>query len=314
MEDKEISISNFNNKRKVKEKELSNKIDIMCKNYPSIKAIIDEINAYGLYACMNDISNEIFEKRNKELNNKLKTELEKLGFDKNYLSIKYDCEKCKDSGYVNNEMCTCLKEYLKKRKNKNSILFRDGSFDNFDENLFDNDKRKYQITPRENIIKNKEQSLKFINTFEDEKNILGLLMSGKVGSGKTFLAAATGKILLNKGYSVICLTAKEFEDIIKSFNDPDLEKKKKEILDVDLLILDDLGIETQSDYVNNEILKLIDYKMTYNKKMIMTTNLTLNEIREKYKSRIYSRIVSNFKYLKFFGPDIRVTSKMKKNQ
>ncbi|MCR2033458.1 ATP-binding protein [Anaerofustis stercorihominis] len=314
MEDKEISVSNFNNKRKVKEKELSNKIDIMCKNYPSIKTIIDKINAYGLYACMNDISNEIFENRNIELNNQLKTELEKLGFDKDYLSLKYDCEKCKDSGYVNNEMCTCLKEYLKKRKKKNSILFRDGSFDNFDENLFDNDKRKYQITPRENIIKNKEQSLKFINTFEDEKNILGLLMSGKVGSGKTFLAAATGKMLLNKGYSVICLTAKEFEDIIKSFNDPDLEKKKKEILDVDLLILDDLGIETQSDYVNNEILKLIDYKMTYNKKMIMTTNLTLNEIREKYKSRIYSRIVSNFKYLKFFGPDIRVTSKMKKNQ
>ncbi|MCQ4794965.1 ATP-binding protein [Anaerofustis stercorihominis] len=314
MEDKETSLSNFNKKRKSKEKELSNKIDKMCKDYPSIKDIIDEINTYGIYACMNNVSSEIFEEKNKKLNNKLKRELKTLGFNEDYLSIKYDCDKCKDSGYVNNEMCTCLKGYLKKRKNKNSILFRDGNFDNFDENLFDNDKSKYKITPRENIIKNKEQSLKFINTFKDEENTLGLLMSGKAGSGKTFLAAATGKILLNKGYSVICLTAKEFEDIIKSFNDPDLEKKKKEILDVDLLILDDLGIETQSDYVNNEILKLVDYKMTYNKKMIITTNLTLNEIREKYKSRIYSRIISNFNLLKFFGPDLRVTIKMIKNQ
>ena len=68
MEDKEISISNFNNKRKSKEKELSNKIDKMCKAYPSIKTIIDKINAYGLYACMNDVSSEVFEKKNKELN------------------------------------------------------------------------------------------------------------------------------------------------------------------------------------------------------------------------------------------------------
>ncbi|WP_039945029.1 hypothetical protein [Anaerofustis stercorihominis] len=63
MEDKETSLSNFNKKRKSKEKELSNKIDKMCKDYPSIKDIIDEINTYGIYACMNNVSSEIFERK-----------------------------------------------------------------------------------------------------------------------------------------------------------------------------------------------------------------------------------------------------------
>jgi len=314
MDYKQTNISDFMNKRKAKEKEVSKKIDVLCKDYPQIKNLIDKINSFGLYACINDISNKEFETKNKELNLKLKEEIKKLGFEEDYLDIKYDCNKCKDSGYIGKEMCQCLKEYLNKGKKKNGLLLREGSFNGFREDLFSDDKTKFKISPKENIIKNKEHTLNFINEFENENSILGLLMSGTTGGGKTFLASAAGKVILKKGYSVIYLTAKEFEDIIKSFNDPNLEKRKKEILDVDLLILDDLGIETQSEYVNNEILKLIDYKMTYNKKMIITTNLNLNEIRDKYKSRIYSRIVSNFKYLKFFGPDIRITSRMKKNQ
>lgn len=314
MEDREISISNFNNKRILKEKELSSKIDKMCKEYPSIKNIINEINSYGLYSCMKNVSSEEFKNKNKELNEKLQKELKKLGFKEDYLSLKYDCEICKDTGYVNSEMCNCLKKYLSKRKNKNSILFKDGSFSDFDENLFDNDENKYKITPRQNILKNKQQALQFINEFNDNNDNIGLFMSGTVGSGKSFLAAATGKVLLSKGYNIIYLTAKEFEDTIKNFSDPSFEEKKQNILNTDLLILDDMGIETKSDYVSNEILKLLDYRITYNKKMIITSNLTMSEIGKQYESRIYSRISSNFKYLKFYGYDVRIKNKIRKNK
>lgn len=307
------NIIEFNNKRLNKEKELTKKIYYLKNNYPSIKKALDEINNYGIKACSENIKKEDFDKKNKELNENLQKELSKLGFDKNYLEIKYDCKKCKDTGYINGHMCSCLREYLYKTKTTHPLLMRDGNFDIFDENLFSEKNFKNNISPKENILKNKQQALKFINDFEDNNNI-GLLMSGTVGSGKTFLAAATGKVLLKKGYDVICLTAKEFEDTIKNFSNPSLEDKKIDILNTDLLILDDLGIETQSEYVNNELLKLFDYRITYNKKMIITTNLTLNEIRDKYKSRIYSRIVSNFKYLKFFGPDLRIAKKINKNK
>ena len=307
----EKKMIDFNNKRHLKEKELERKIDYVKQNYPKIKKILNEINELGISACLGNLSSEKYKEKETKLNNQLREELIKKGFDENFLEVKYDCNKCKDTGYINGHMCDCLKEFLHFNVKPHPLLFRKGSFEEFNENLFTNESKKGEISPRENILKNKQQSLRFINEFNDSNNNIGLLMSGKVGSGKTFLAAATGKVLLKKGYSVVCLTAREFEDAIKNFSNPSLEEDKQNILNADLLILDDLGIETQSEYVNNEILKLIEYKITYNKKMIITTNLNLNEIREKYKSRIYSRIIGSFKYLKFFGPDIRIIKKLK---
>lgn len=311
MDINEKKMIDFNKKRKLKEKELERKIDYIKQNYPKIKEILNEINELGISACLGNVSSKEYKEKEIKLNNQLREELIKKGFDENFLEVKFDCNKCKDTGYINGHMCDCLKEFLHFNVKPHPLLFRKGSFEEFDENLFINEAKKGEISPRENILKNKQQALRFINEFNDNNNTMGLLMSGSVGSGKTFLAAAIGKILLKKGYSVVCLTAREFEDAIKNFSNPSLEDDKQNILNADLLILDDLGIETQSEYVNNEILKLIEYKITYNKKMIITTNLTLNEIREKYKSRIYSRIIGSFKYLKFFGPDIRIIKKLK---
>ena len=109
------------------------------------------------------------------------------------------------------------------------------------------------------------------------------------------------------------MTAREYEDRIKSFSNPNLDEDKNRMYECDLLILDDLGIETKSDFMNRELLKLINDRSVHSRKMIITTNLSLIDIRDKYMSRIYSRMVSDFKFLRFYGDDARIVKRLRKN-
>lgn len=314
--DENKSIIKFHNKLKEKERIIGIRIEEVTNKSNSIKKILNEINTNGINALMNEVTKDEFIKKENELNLLLENELIKCGYNKDYLKIKYDCPKCKDSGYINHKKCTCLKDYLKNAKRINSPLInRKESFDNFNDKLFDDKKLSgFDLTPRENIIKNKNEVLKFINTFDDKESFLGLLMIGSCGTGKTFLSVASAKILLEKGYDVKYYTAYEFESILKDFTSPNRSEAINKMFECDLLILDDLGIENHSDFMNNNIFKLIDYRLSYEKKTIITSNISINEIKNIYKSRIFSRIIKNFKLLHFYGSDVRIKSRLKKNK
>ena len=79
----------------------------------------------------------------------------------------------------------------------------------------------------------------------------------------------------------------------------------RELDDVDLLIIDDLGAELTNSFVRTSLFNIINTRIIKDKKMIISTNLTPTELRERYEERIFSRLIMYVDTYKFVGEDLR---------
>jgi DNA replication protein DnaC len=149
----------------------------------------------------------------------------------------------------------------------------------------------------------------YAKTFGDEMN--NLYFYGDPGLGKTFLSHCIAKELLDDGYLVIYQTASELLDIIRKSKFQQVEDRAviqpiQYLYQCDLLILDDLGTETLTEFANNELFNLINRRLKEEKKMLISTNLPISKLEGRYSARLASRIIGNFKFVEFFGEDIRM--------
>ncbi|SDA39097.1 DNA replication protein DnaC [Butyrivibrio sp. INlla18] len=121
----------------------------------------------------------------------------------------------------------------------------------------------------------------------------GLLLWGSVGSGKTYMAACIANALLDKGKSVLMRDFAEISNI-SVFDSAEFVKT---ISVYDLLILDDLGAERKSEFALQNVFQVINRRWESGKPLIITTNLTIEQIRKMASSddlqyqRIYDRIL-----------------------
>lgn len=121
----------------------------------------------------------------------------------------------------------------------------------------------------------------------------GILYLGNCGTGKTFLAACIANELINQGFSVLMTNFSRLVNIIFG-----LKEGKQNYIDslnsYDLLIIDDLGVERQSEYVAEIVQNIVDSRYRAGLPLIITTNLTpkdfSTESSDIAKSRLYSRI------------------------
>jgi len=236
---------------------------------------------------------------------------------------KYHCSVCKDTGYVQEEntvystMCNCLKQRLYDLEyNKCNISNLDKqNFDTFSFDYYattcDEAKYKSKISPRENMQKIYAIAMKFIENFDadTEKN---LLFTGNTGLGKTFLSSCIANEILKKGKTVLYQTASNMLDMIidyrfgKSSVSLDMYQN---LLNVDLLIIDDLGTESMNQMKFAELFNVLNTRLLQQNrktvKTIISTNLSLQNLFSKYDERIVSRLVGNYNICYFFGEDIR---------
>ena len=82
------------------------------------------------------------------------------------------------------------------------------------------------------------------------------------------------------------------------------------IFDCDLLIIDDLGTEMTNTFVASQLFLCINERLMNKKSTIISTNLSLESLRDLYSERVFSRISSNFKMRKLIGKDIRLMKKL----
>lgn len=239
------------------------------------------------------------------------------GYDPEYINIHYHCNKCKDTGFIGNIKCGCYKQKLIKLYYKNSELentIKSNNFNNFDLNLFSNHKLgDEKFSPRRNMENNLEYILKdYIPNFSNIST--NLLFYGNPGSGKTYLSYCISKAILDKGFLVIYKTSDELIKNLKDIrfnNDSTLESL---LLECDLLIIDDLGAEHLSEFSITELFNVINKRILTNKKMLISTNLTLPGITKHYSERIASRLIGEFKLCKFYSDDIRIKKNLEKNK
>ena len=253
--------------------------------------------------------------------NKLKLEKQNIlksnNLDENYLQPKYECPLCNDTGYIitdsSNTMCNCLKQELLNLEYNSSNLNKldKENFSTFNLNKYSNeiDFNKYNvnISPQENMRNILKIVKNFIFNFDnpDEKN---LLFTGNTGLGKTFLSNCIANEILNMNKTVLYQTAPIMLDTIIDYRfnriDGDIYKN---ILSVDLLIIDDLGTESINSMKFTELFNIINSRiLSNNTKTLISTNLSVNELLKNYDERIFSRFAGNYNICKFFGDDIRL--------
>ena len=243
-----------------------------------------------------------------------------------YLDPLFKCNKCKDTGIILMEeisgsaICSCYKQqqidfiYMQSNLKRTDLE----NFNTFDENYYRDviDENRYGIkdSPRKWILGIKKNCLKFIENFSnpDTRNIL---FYGPTGSGKTFMANCTALELMNRGVTVLYLSAPVLFSTIteyrfKSSKEETYENSVyKNIMEAELLIIDDLGTEPPSAARYAELLTILDTRFANNMirpcKTIISTNIDIRKLYEYYDERVGSRIIGNFDIYRFAGDDIR---------
>lgn len=253
-----------------------------------------------------DTEIERITEKNREIQKRMKELLENSGFPADYLDPIYSCSKCKDTGNTGNEWCECIcritNEFAAAELNENAPLSR-SRFDNFRlEHYPENDDTK-KTSPRKIMEQNLEVCQKFAEDFNGKGN--GIFMLGATGLGKTHLSLSIANVVIEKGFCVVYASVPE---IIRKLLD-EINKKTDTamslILSCDLLILDDLGAENNSDWSVSTLYEIINTRQNHSLPMIINTNLTHRELTEMYHDRLSSRMMS-MKTLLFLGKDNRV--------
>lgn len=313
----EQTIKEFEKKRLYSEKKAEvnkNKIYGEIKDLEKLDKRISDLGMQSLqllhagdYSNKNDIFRQI-----EELKEKKATLLkEHKYFEKDYRP-KYSCNICNDSGIVNGEYCICFKQSVaSKLYNQTSLetILEKENFENFNLELFSNKAQKGGKSPRANIKKIYQDCVLYTKNFNE--NSTNLFFTGSTGVGKTFMINCIAADLLKKGIYIIYMISSDLIDLIRKSR----LSEYSSVIDVsfvealnscDLLIIDDLGTENATDYAVDELFNLLNKRILSNKKIIISTNLTLNELDDMYSIRIFSRIMGCFTPYNFIGNDIRI--------
>lgn len=227
-----------------------------------------------------------------------------------YLDESPICPKCGGSGYIGTFMCGCLKELCRQQQEKELALLTDpgqhfGAFRL--EYYSDRPDPKTGISPRAIMARGFDICREYAGSFSRLSG--NLLFNGGTGLGKTFLSACIAREVAALGCSVAYETAAHlFAKLEKHRFRPDEETAQdvKRLQDCDLLILDDLGTELPGNFVTAALYTLVNDRLLANKPMVISTNLTMEEVGQRYSPQVRSRLEGSFQLLPFVGQDIRV--------
>ena len=209
------------------------------------------------------------------------------GYSDDYLELHYRCKDCRDTGWVDGHKCHCFLRAQMKLLYAQSNLERVLEQENFDHLTFqyyDNS----QIIPEIGMT-NADYMRRVV---------------------KTFLTNCIARKLMDTYHSVIYFSASDlFEVFSRNKFDYDQAEEMKDtyryILDCDLLIIDDLGTELNNSFTSSQLFYCINERMNMNRSTIISTNLSLTQLRDSYTDRVTSRIM-RYRIIPLYGRDIRL--------
>ena len=248
-----------------------------------------------------------------KLRNKKAALLKQAGIPSDFLSPPYSCNECKDTGYIGNEKCFCFRrqivDLLYEQSNIREFL-KENNFSLLSTEYYSGD----DLIRFQNAV---ARCRNFIDTFKIHYH--NLFFYGTVGTGKSFLSGCIAKELIDAGHSVIYFSAVAlFDRISQAYFNSDTKNISADLFDdlysCDLLIIDDLGTELTNNFSSSHFFSCLNERFRRKKSIIISTNLSLEELRDRYSDRIFSRITSNFDLCKITGTDIRMHKKRVNNR
>lgn len=243
--------------------------------------------------------------------------LEEHGYGKDYLKPIYTCPLCHDTGRTGNTYCSCFKQATLRYLYRQSTIEQNLEIENFDHFSLDYYSREkdgvHPNSPYENMKFIHQEILRYVEGFPVQGG--NLFFYGGTGLGKTYLSNCIAKYLLDRNHTVLYQSAVHlFEDIcgdvlMRKGNNPNSQKLYRYIFECDLLIIDDLGTETKTNFITSEVYDILNTRLRDHKPTIISSNLSLKEVSERYSDRVISRILSEYSVYNFYGNDIRLMKK-----
>jgi DNA replication protein DnaC len=323
----------YENKRQKSIEALNERRQRVYQALPQIETLDANIAECGLSynkkILMGSVSSDALEELSSKLL-ELKREKHHLllnnGFDEDTLVIKHSCGVCRDTGFVEKEegngfaKCRCYEQQLITIMISKSNLhdLENHNFDRFDLSLFADevDEKKYvvHLSPRQSMQAILNKTKEFIENFDSYPH-KGLLFVGPTGTGKTFLSHCIANELIKRGRTALYLSAPALFHTIQNYRTSSWDAQKTEdetygyIMESELLIIDDLGIENITSARYAEFLTILNTRSSNDArkrcKTIISTNLGYKELMQLYTERVVSRIVGDFLSIKFVGEDLR---------
>ncbi len=321
----EKALTEIKKRRADAEKKAEARCEELYEKCPDLKYIDEKLSETGIklvkaFASSPEDAEKLLKKLKKDnvaLNKEKKDILTAMGLPADYLDVHYGCEKCSDTGFYEERdekkgvshgtrLCSCHIELLKKLASEEMSMqtpLELSSFDDFDLSFYKND--------RETLEQMKyifETCVSYSRNFDlDSAN---LLFYGRTGLGKTHLSLSIANEVIKKGYNVVYGSVNnffakiEYEKFSKGNDTYTLDL----LCGADLLILDDLGMEFATTFTNSALYTIINTRICKSLPTVISTNLSPDELRDKYHESIVSRIVGTFETLEFLGRDIRQSS------
>ncbi len=252
---------------------------------------------------------EALKARNASLLTSRREALSEAGYPEDYSDVHYECAMCADSGYVDGRMCSCMRRALVMAGYESSGLgglIDRQSFDNFSLDYYGDGKNRQMMSRVLAALRG------FAEGF-DKSNFKNYLLLGGTGLGKTHLSTSVAKVVIDRGFDVLYVSAvgmlRDFEE--KRFGGGEGAKTER-YYEADLLIIDDLGTEIVNQFTLSCLYDVINSRINSKKCTFINTNLSQNEIEAKYSERITSRLFGEYYPIPFSGTDIRLQKRMVK--
>ena len=257
--------------------------------------------------------------RNLDLQRERAVLLGAMGLPEDALDDKPECPLCRDTGWQGAKMCQCLQKLCAQeqiRELSKLLDLGEQSFDSFSLDYYSPLPWPGEsLSPRENMEFIFDVCSSYARKF-GRFYFRNLFLTGAPGLGKTFLSACIARTVSESGFSVVYDTA---VNIFTRFEEQKFARDKLEAgeakdetrryLGCDLLILDDLGSELSTPFVQSALYTLINTRLTADKRTVISSNLTMDQVRARYTPQIASRLEGEYRVLPFYGEDIRLLRK-----
>lgn len=293
--------------------------------YPEFQFIEAELSKTGLEIVSVFASNEniqekleVIREKNMLLRKERTNLLKAMNLPEDYLDVKYTCPKCQDTGILEErddvkgvsygaKYCSCHTDLLKRYASEYMSRMTPmelSSFEDFDLNYYPKTKKNGK-SPYDIMKDVYHHCVKYAENFDEES--VSLFFCGRTGLGKTHLSLAIANEAINKGYNVVYGSVITFLNKMEreKFGKDETQETENILINADLLILDDLGAEFSTAYTVSAIYNIINSRIARGVPTIISSNLSLEELKQRYPESVASRIIGNYVVVKFVGDDIR---------
>lgn len=227
------------------------------------------------------------------------------------------CPICHDTGWHGGELCRCVSELCAQEnlaELASQLELERCSFESFALNWYD---AGYDpalgASPRELMGQVLALCRDYAAAFPGG-GMRNLYLYGGTGLGKTLLSGCIARAVAQRGYWTVYATAgallRQYESV--KFNrdeDGSAQEDVRRYENCDLLVLDDLGSEMTTPFVQSALYQLLNQRMLESKHTVISSNLDMDAVRARYVPQVASRLEGEFQELPFVGRDIRLQKK-----